>query len=373
MDKRKILVTGAGGFIGRNLTAALRNREVGEVLTLESGSDQQALADAAAACDFVYHLAGVNRPDHPDAFDRGNRGVTASLLAALTRCGNRCPVMLASSVQAALDNPYGRSKRAAEELVAAHARETGAKALIYRFPNVFGKWCRPDYNSVVATFCHHMARDEAIRIDDPDRELTLLYIDDLVEELLRALDGRETRESGDRCAVPVTHRITLGRLADTLRSFRESRSTLAVPDMGDPLTKKLYSTYLSYLPEDRFAYPLQKHEDARGSFTEMLRTPDRGQVSVNVAKPGIVKGNHWHDSKNEKFLVMSGRGMIRFRRVGDDRVIEVPVDGEHPTVVDIPTGYTHQIENVGQTDLVTVMWANEPFDPEHPDTWFLPV
>lgn len=368
----RILITGAGGFIGKNLVAELRNRGYNDIRAFDLDTPRPKLDEWAADCDFVFHLAGVNRPKEESAFMAGNAGFTADLLAALRRHKNTCPVMLASSIQAELDNPYGRSKRAGEELFAAYGVETGADVLIYRFPNVFGKWCRPNYNSVVATFCHNLAHGLPITVNDPSVTLRLAYIDDLVEELLRALQRQETRE-GNFCAVPVTHTATLGEIADILRCFPESRRTLAVPDMGDPLVKKLYSTYLSYLPEDGFAYPLKMNEDARGSFTEILRTADRGQFSVNVAKPGITKGNHWHHSKNEKFLVVSGKGIVRFRRIGSDQVIEYPVDGEHLTVVDIPTGYTHSIENVGDTDLITFMWANEPFDPDHPDTYFLPV
>lgn len=368
----RILITGANGFIGRNLTAALRGRGYTDILAYDTDTPPALLEEWAAECGFVFHLAGVNRPKEEKDFMAGNAGFTAELLDALRRHRNPCPVMLASSIQAGLDNPYGRSKRAGEELLAVYGKETGAGVLIYRFPNVFGKWCRPNYNSVVATFCYNIARGLPITVNDPAAVLRLVYIDDLVEELIRALGGQETRE-GEFCAVPVTHTATLGKIADILRSFPESRRTLAVPDMGDPLTRKLYSTYLSYLPEDGFAYPLKMNEDARGSFTEILRTADRGQFSVNVAKPGITKGNHWHHSKNEKFLVVSGRAVVRFRRIDSDEVIEYPVDGGHFTVVDIPTGYTHSIENVGDTDLITFMWANEPFDPEHPDTYFLPV
>ncbi|HJD24783.1 MAG TPA: capsular polysaccharide biosynthesis protein CapF [Firmicutes bacterium] len=368
----QILITGANGFIGRNLIAELHNRGYDDLRAYDVDTDPARLNEWAAGCDFVFHLAGVNRPQDEAEFMTGNAGFTADLLAALRRRRNPCPVMLASSIQAAQDNPYGRSKRAGEELLAAYGRETGADVLIYRFPNVFGKWCRPNYNSVVATFCHNIARGLPITVNDPAVSLRLVYIDDLVAELIRALQGQETRE-GDFCTVPVTHTATLGEIAEILRSFAESRKTLAVPDMGDPLTKKLYSTYLSYLPEDGFAYSLKQNQDARGSFTEILRTADRGQFSVNVAKPGITKGNHWHHSKNEKFLVVSGKAVIRFRRIDSDQVIEYPVDGEHFTVVDIPTGYTHSIENVGDTDLITFMWANEPFDPDHPDTYPLPV
>ncbi|HIW74396.1 MAG TPA: capsular polysaccharide biosynthesis protein CapF [Firmicutes bacterium] len=368
----RILITGANGFIGRNLTAELRNRGYTDIRAFDTDTDPSLLYVWAADCDFVFHLAGVNRPQEEAEFMAGNAGFTSSLLDALRRQKNTCPVMLASSIQAALDNPYGRSKRAGEELLSSYGRETGADVLIYRFPNVFGKWCRPHYNSVIATFCHSLARELPITVNDPSVLLRLVYIDDLVEELIRALERQETRE-GDFCVIPVTHTASLGEIADILRSFPESRRTLAVPDMGDPLTRKLYSTYLSYLPEDGFAYPLRKNADARGSFTEILRTVDRGQFSVNIAKPGVTKGNHWHHSKNEKFLVVSGKGIIRFRRIDSEQVLEYPVDGENPTVVDIPTGYTHSIQNIGEDDLVTFMWANEPFDPDHPDTYPLPV
>ena len=282
------------------------------------------------------------------------------------------PVMLSSSTQAELDNPYGESKKAGEDLLLTYGRETGAAVYVYRFANVFGKWCRPGYNSAVATFCHNIARDLPIQVNDRNTELTLVYIDDVVEELLRALAGNPTRE-GDYCRVPVTYKARLGQIVDMLHGFRASREERSVPDMSDSLTKKLYATYLSYLPPDGFAYPLKMNEDARGSFTEILRTADRGQFSVNISKPGITKGNHWHHTKNEKFLVVSGKGVIRFRKPGEETVYEYPVSGEKLTVVDIPTGYTHHIENLGDTDMVTFMWCNECFDPEKPDTYYLEV
>lgn len=254
----------------------------------------------------------------------------------------------------------------------AYGRETGAKVLLYRFPNVFGKWCRPNYNSAVATFCYNIAHDLSIQVNDPHVVMKLIYIDDVVEELIRALEGRENRE-GDFCTVPVVHTIKLGEIAELIDSFKNSRSELTIPNMADAFTKKLYATYLSYLPEDRFAYPLKMNVDDRGSFTEMIRTTERGQVSVNISKPGITKGNHWHHTKNEKFLVVSGRGVIRFRKVGSDKVIEYKVSGENLEVVDIPTGYTHNIENLGETDMVTIMWASECFDPLKPDTYYLEV
>lgn len=279
--------------------------------------------------------------------------------------------MISSSTQAAMDNPYGASKRAGEELLFEYAKETGAKVLVYRFPNVFGKWCRPNYNSAVATFCHNIAHDLPIQVNDPGVVMNLVYVDDVVNELIAALSGDEHRD-GNYCAVPTVHTITLGEITELLYAFKESRNTLNVPNVGDAFSKKLYSTYLSYLPEDRFAYPLKMNVDNRGSFTEIIRTPDRGQFSVNISKPHITKGNHWHHTKNEKFVVVSGKGVIRFRNMNekDGKVIEYFVSGDKIEVVDIPTGYTHNIENLGDTDMVTFMWCNECFDPQNPDTFF---
>ncbi len=371
----KILVTGARGFVGKNLCATLKNlprENAPELLEYDLDTPEEALEVWCGECDFVFHLAGVNRPRKEEEFMQGNFGLTARLLSALERHQNTCPVMLSSSIQAALDNPYGKSKLAGEMLLREYAQRTGAKILIYRFPNLFGKWCRPNYNSVVATFCHNIARDLPITVNDPSTKLRLAYIDDVVEELLRALKG-QAHEKGGLCYVPVEHEVLLGDVARLLSGFRASRQDRSVPDVSDPFTRKLYATYLSYLPQDAFSYPLEKHADARGSFTEILRTADRGQFSVNISKPGIVKGNHWHHSKNEKFLVVSGEGVIRFRRVGTNEVIQYRVSGENPVVVDIPTGYTHNIENLGEGDLVTFMWASECFDPEHPDTYPMEV
>lgn len=378
----KVLITGAKGFIGKNLIAELENIQSGKSrqsslssLTLyayDMDTDPQLLDGFCADCDFVFHLAGVNRPKEQSEFMQGNFGFTSALLDTLKRHKNACPVMLASSTQAALDNPYGHSKKAGEDLLFAYGRETGAKPLVYRFPNVFGKWCRPNYNSAVATFCHNIARGLPITVNDPAVQMTLVYIDDVVSELIHALEGKETRD-GDFCKVPVEHSVKLGEIVDLLHSFRESRETKSVPNMENPFEKKLYSTYLSYLPEDQFSYPLKMNVDDRGSFTEILRTPDRGQFSVNISKPGITKGNHWHHTKNEKFVVVKGEGLIRFRKVGSEEIVEYRVSGDKIEVVDIPTGYTHSIVNVGDTDLVTFMWCNECFDPEKPDTYFLEV
>ena len=368
----KILVTGANGFIGKNLIAELEHEGLGEILSCTRATAPEVLDEYCREADFVFHLAGVNRPLEETEFKEGNVDFTARLLSLLKAHGNSCPVMLASSIQAERDNPYGRSKQAGEALVFQHGEETGARVHVYRFPNVFGKWCRPNYNSAIATFCHNIAHDLPIRVNDPSIRLDLVYIDDVVRELIQALGGQANRE-GAYCTVPVVHSVTLGDISALIQSFRDSREKRLVPDQGDAFTKKLYSTYLSYLPEDQFSYRLTMHTDPRGSFSEFLKSPERGQVSVNVSKPGIIKGNHWHHTKNEKFLVVSGTGVIRFRKVGEEEVFEYHVTGEELEVVDIPPGYTHNIENVGATDLVTIMWANELFDPERPDTFFLEV
>ncbi len=379
----KILITGAKGFVGKNLCAELTNIAQGkdrsfgafealEIFEYDIDTPSENLEAWCAECDFVFHLAGVNRPKDPEEFMQGNFGFTSRLLELLQMHKNSCPVVLSSSTQAALDNPYGQSKRAGEDLLRDYGERTGAKIMIYRFPNVFGKWCRPNYNSAVATFCHNIAHDLPITVNDPSVQMHLVYIDDVVAELIAALKG-EPHEHDGLCFVPVVHEILLGEIAELIRSFRASREARCVPDMSDPFTQKLYATYLSYLPTDAFSYPLTMNVDQRGSFTEMIRTEERGQVSINVSKPGITKGNHWHHSKNEKFLVVSGEGVIRFRRIDSDEVIEYFVSGEKLEVVDIPTGYTHNIENLGKTDMVTLMWASECFDPNKPDTFYLEV
>jgi len=366
-----ILVTGAQGFIGRNLVAELINQHY-TVLEYDQGTDPALLDAYCREAHFVFHLAGVNRPQEESEYMEGNCDFTQTLLDTLRKHGKTCPVMLASSRQVVLDNAYGRSKKAAEGLLRDYGRLTGSWVLIFRLPNVFGKWCRPNYNSVVATFCYNIARDLPITVNDPGQELHLVYIDDVVQELIGKLDGGLQMED-DLYTVPVEYTVTLGDLVALLISFQSSRKELSVPDLSDEFTSKLYSTYLSYLPEDGFSYPLTMHEDERGSFTEFIKTPDRGQVSVNISKPGITKGNHWHHSKNEKFLVVSGTGVVRFRKVGSEQVLEYFVSGAKLEVVDIPTGYTHNIENLGDTDLVTVMWASEPFNPDKPDTYYLEV
>jgi len=368
----KILVTGARGFIGKNLIAELRNREYNDIFEYDRDTDYSLLEKFCKKADFVFHLAGVNRPKEQSEFMTGNFGFTSKLLDTLKKHQNTCPVMISSTIQAELNNPYGESKKAGEDLLFSYSEETGAKVLVYRFPNVFGKWCRPNYNSAIATFCHNIAHGLPIKVNDPNVIMNLVYIDDVISELINALEGKENRVNSF-CEVPIIHTITLGEIVDLIYSFKKSREDRTVPNMSDVFTKKLYSTYLSYLPKDKFSYDLKMNIDQRGSFTEFIRTPDRGQISVNISKPGIIKGNHWHHTKNEKFLVVSGQGVIRFRKISSDEVIEYYVSGDKMEVVDIPIGYTHNIENLGNTDMITIMWANELYEPEYPDTYYLEV
>ncbi|WNF37349.1 capsular polysaccharide biosynthesis protein CapF [Bacillaceae bacterium IKA-2] len=368
----KLLVTGAEGFIGKNLIAELRNQDYTNIFEYDQKTDPSLLDKYCKEADFVFHLAGVNRPKDQSEYMDGNFGFTSTLLETFKKNKNTCPVMISSSIQAEQDNSYGISKKAGENLLFEYSKRTGAKILVYRFPNVFGKWCKPNYNSAVATFCHNVAHDLPITVKDPSAVMNLVYIDDVVEELINALNGHENLVGGF-CEVPVVHTITLGEIVDLIYSFKKSRAERSIPDMSNPFTKKLHSTYLSYLPEDQFSYDLKMNIDQRGSFTEFIKTPDRGQVSVNVSKPGITKGNHWHHTKNEKFLVVSGKGVIRFRKIDSNVVIEYFVSGDKLEVVDIPTGYTHNIENLGDADMVTIMWANEHFDPVKPDTYYLEV
>lgn len=403
----KVLVTGANGFVGRNLCEALRNIAEGKdrrgkyqsllpltVYEYDRNGTQEELSFYCSAADFVFNLAGINRPKDPSEFMKGNMEFGETLLSLLEHHGNKCPVMLSSSVQASLEgryagSPYGESKLAGEELLFDYEERTGAKAMVYRFPNLYGKWCRPRYNSAVATFCDAIANDREFQVNDPSVELELLYIDDLVTAMLDALVGDVRRccyagaecvpaEDGRYCYAPGAQKASLGEIVGLLKGFRDARETLAVPNLGDgSFSKKLYSTFLSYYEPGRFAYSLKPNVDARGSFTEFLRTPDRGQISVNVSKPGITKGNHWHMSKWEKFLVVSGTAKIKLRKVGADQegnpypVDEYVVTGGDMRVVEMIPGYTHSITNLSDDeDLVTVMWANEPFDPENPDTYY---
>ncbi len=378
----KILVTGAHGFVGKNLCATLYNIAAGkdrsfgldcaiEVYEYDVDTDTSLLDTYCRDCDFVFHLAGVNRPQDPAEFMTGNFGFTSTLLDALHRHNNTCPVMISSSIQAALDNPYGQSKRAGEELLFSYGAETGADVLVYRLPNVFGKWCRPNYNSAVATFCHNVAHDLPIQVNDRATQLTLVYIDDVVNELVSALKGEATRD-GVYCRVPVEHKVTLGEIVDLIYAFHDQPSTLLMPEIpAGSFAKKLYSTYLSYLPADKAVFDLKMNVDDRGSFTELLKTASCGQFSVNISKPGITKGQHWHHTKWEFFMVVSGVGRIEQRKIGTDEVLTFDVSGERIQAVHMLPGYTHNIINLSDTqDLVTVMWANELFDPNKPDTFF---
>ena len=385
----KILVTGAYGFIGQNLCAALEEIAKGhdrradhalpsapELLRFGRGDTAETLDEYCAECDFVFHLAGVNRPEAEEEFAAGNRDLTARLLRMLEAHDNRCPVLLTSSAQAASGNAYGESKRAAEELVFGHAEKAGAAAYVYRLPNVFGKWCRPNYNSAVATFCHNTANGLPIQVNDPTHQMRMVYIDDVIEEFLQALRGNANRTEDGYCAVAVRYETTLGHIAETILSFPKLLDNLEIPDFSDALTKKLYSTYLSYLPAERFARDAEMKSDARGSFTELLHLGNKGQMSVNISKPGATKGEHWHHTKNEKFVVVHGEALIRERRVGARPdgtpwpVHEFRVSGERIQIVEMIPGYTHSIVNLSGTDeLVTLMWANETLDPDKPDTF----
>lgn len=368
----RILVTGANGFVGKNLIAELKNQNEHEIYAFDIDTPKELLSEYCRKAEFIFHLAGVNRPKNNTEFMAGNYGFTSELLNLLKQANNTCPVMLSSSIQAELANPYGESKRAGEEVLSAYQKETGAEVYIYRFSNLYGKWSRPNYNTVVATFCYKIARNEEIIVNDPSSMIDLCYIDDVVKELLNCLQGNPSIKEGYGFVNEID-RISVGELRDLIISFKQSRQSLTLPRLDRRIEKNLYSTYLSFLPEDQFSYPLKMNVDQRGSFTEFLRTSDRGQVSINISKPGITKGNHWHHTKNEKFLVVNGTGVIRFRKIDTDEVIEYFVSGEKLEVVDIPVGYTHNIENLGNSDMVTVMWVNESFDPKNPDTYYVEV
>lgn len=393
-----ILVTGAKGFVGKNLCAALKNIRDGkdrthpalsidEIYEYDVDTNPTFLDDYCEKSNFVFNLAGVNRPQNAEEFMQGNFGFASTLLDTLKKYNNTCPVMISSSIQATCigryDSDYGRSKKAGEELVFNYAEETGAKVLVYRFPNLFGKWCRPNYNSAVATFCNNIANDSPITVNDRTVQLELLYIDDLISEMLDALEGKEHHcifdgintvlcTDGKYCAAPITHKVTLGEIVDLLEKFKAQTSTLIIPEIPhNSFAKKLYSTYLSYLPKEKALFSLKMNEDARGSFTELLKTEKCGQVSVNISKPGITKGQHWHHTKWEFFIVVSGKGLIQQRKIDTDEVLNFYVNGDKIEAVHMLPGYTHNIINLSETEnLITVMWANEQFDPSHPDTFF---
>lgn len=377
-----ILITGANGFVGRNLTEALKCVRDGKDKTRGIDSDitiyeydidtpKERLDEYCEKADFVFHLAGVNRPKNESEFMKGNFGFTSELLGTLKKYNNKAPILITSSIQAALDNPYGKSKKAGEDLIFSYGKENDVKTFVYRFPNVFGKWCRPNYNSAVATFCYNISHDLPITVNDRSHMMTLVYIDDVVDELINALNGNENRDV-KYCSVPIEHKMKLGEIVDLLYEFKKSRDTKIVPDMTEnSFSKKLYATYLSYLDPDNFAYKLKMNCDNRGNFTEILRTVNAGQFSVNISKPGITKGQHWHNTKNEKFVVVSGHGLIQLRKIGTDEVVNYEVSGDEITVVDMIPGYTHNIINLSETeDLVTFMWCNECFNQQKPDTFF---
>ena len=393
-----ILVTGARGFVGKNLCAALKNIrdgkdktrpniKIGEIFEYDVDSSIAELDVYCASADFIFNLAGVNRPQNPEEFMQGNFGFASILLDTLKKHNNTSPIVISSSIQATCigryDSDYGRSKKAGEDLVFAYGEETGAKTLVYRFPNLFGKWCRPNYNSAVATFCNNIANDLPITVNDSSVQLELLYIDDLVTEMLDALEGKEHRcefdgintvlcENGRYCAAPITHKVTLGEIVSLLESFKAQTSTLVMPEIPyNSFAKKLYSTYLSYLPKEKVAFDLKMNEEPRGSFTELLKTEKCGQFSINISKPSITKGQHWHNTKWEFFIVVAGHGLIQQRKIGTDDVLNFEVSGDKIQAVHMLPGYTHNIINLSETEnLVTVMWANEQFDPNHPDTFF---
>ena len=394
----KILITGAKGFVGKNLVANLYNIKEGknrtrdlkieEIFESDIDSKPEELNAYCKECDFVFNLAGVNRPKDQSEFMKGNFGFASTLLDTLKKYDNKCPIMLSSSIQATLigrygTSDYGKSKLAGEKLFFDYSKETGAKVLVYRFPNLFGKWCRPNYNSAVATFCNNIANDLEITVNDRSTELELLYIDDLVEEMLDALEGKEhhcefdgvdtvLKEDGRYCAAPITHHVTLGEIVDLLESFKAQSTSLVMPEIPyNSFAKKLYSTYLSYLPKEKVSFPLKMNGDDRGSFTELIKSKNVGQVSINISKPGITKGEHWHNTKWEFFIVVAGHGLIQERKIGSDEVIEFEVSGDKIEAIHMLPGYTHNIINLSETEnLVTVMWANEQFDPNHPDTFF---
>ena len=366
----KVLVTGAQGFVGKNLCVELKNRKEYEIFQCDRDTSKEDLNHFTKEADFVFHLAGVNRPENTQEFFDGNFGFTTELLNLLKENKSQAPILMSSSIQAELDNDYGKSKKMGEDYLINYGKENKIQTYVFRLPNVYGKWCRPNYNSAVATFCHNIANNLDITVNNRETLMTLVYIDDVVSDFISCINGEVKRDEKGYCKIKTEDKITLGEIADTLYSFKNSRKDLSIANMDRGITKKLYSTYLSYLPEDDFSYDLDMHCDNRGSFTEFIRTQGQGQVSINISKPHIVKGNHWHHTKNEKFLVVKGNGIIRFRKIGESKIIEYKVSGEKLQVVDIPCGYTHNIENIGESDMVTVMWANESFDPNHPDTFF---
>jgi UDP-2-acetamido-2,6-beta-L-arabino-hexul-4-ose reductase len=367
-----ILVTGSKGFIGRNLIAELKNRGFTNIFEISRESDKSLLNKYAKECDFIFHLAGVNRPINDSEFIKGNLDFTAELLTALEKHNNKSPILFTSSIHALQDSNYGRSKRAAEDLLFSYKEKINAQVLVYRLSNVFGKWCKPNYNSVVATFCHNIARGLEIKINNPDSVLALSYIDEVIDEFVRAIDGEGTKD-GLFYKVPSVYSISLGELSEKLYAFHNNRNSLVMPSLESDLDKALYATYLSYLEDNDFSYKLNKRTDNRGWLAEFIKSEGMGQIFISKSKPGVIRGNHWHHTKVEKFLVIQGQAIIKFKKIDLDEIIEYKVNGEIPEVVDIPAGYAHSIENIGEDDLITLFWASEIFDPERPDTYFLEV
>lgn len=375
----KVLVTGANGFVGRNTVETLQNIKnesyhfndikIDDVFEFDKDSKLDNLKEFTKSCDFIINLAGVNRPKKANEFYEGNKGFIEVLCSLLIENNNKCPILISSSIQVGEDNDYAKSKKEGEDYILDFSKNFGNPVYIYRFANLFGKWCKPNYNSVTATWCHNIARNNEIVINDPSKEISLCYIDDVINEILNCMKGKPTHD-GLFFKVEPVYKITLENLANYLYSFKNSRKLLDIPNQSDPFIKKLYATYLSYIPDDNLSYPLNMNMDERGSFTEFIKTKANGQVSVNISKPGIIKGNHWHQTKNEKFLVVSGEAIIRFRKIGDKKISQYKTSGKKLEVVDIPVGYTHNIENIGKKELVTIMWANEPFDTEQPDTFY---
>ncbi len=375
----KVLVTGSNGFVGKNMVETLknikdgkdktRNLSIQKIFCFDLENNIEDLNQFTKECDIVINLAGINRPQNPKEFYAGNKGFIEILCSYLVKNNNKCPIIASSSIQVGKDNDYAKSKKEGEDFLKIFSKENGNPIYIYRFANLFGKWCKPNYNSVTATWCYNIANNLDIQVNDPNVILPLCYIDDVINEIIECIKGNGNF-NGEYYEVNPIYQVSLEYLSNTLQTFKDSRKNLSIANQNNDFIKKLYATYLSYLPEDRFSYSLKMNIDDRGSFTEFIRTKEHGQVSINISKPGIIKGNHWHHTKNEKFLVVSGIGIIRFRKIGDDKIIEYKVSGDKLEVIDIPTGYTHNIENIGNTDMVTVMWANEPFNPDKPDTYF---
>lgn len=369
----KILVTGAKGFVGKNLIAELRNQGHADIYECDVDTTPEQLDDYVRQCEFVYHLAGVNRPENPADFMAGNFGFTSTLLDGLQKYGNKSPILITSSIQAAQGNLYGISKKAGEDLLFRYGKQQSVRVLVYRLPNLFGKWCRPNYNSVVATFCSQIAQDQPITVNDSVTQLRLCYIDDVVREFLAGLESKETRTPDGFCSVEKVHAIRLGELADKLRAFRANRKTLVMPPLGSELDRALYATLLSYYPQDQFSYPLDMKHDDRGWLAEFIKSNSFGQIFISKTKPGITRGNHWHHTKVEKFLVIQGEGVIKFRKIDGTEILEYPVSGDKLEVVDIPVGYTHSITNTGNIDMITLFWVDELFKQDKPDTYYLEV